>query len=67
MTHVDPTADPLARAVTEIAGRLYRLAYSYLKNEQDAMDVVQAVSYTHLPKKMGFTCRGTCPPASDAW
>lgn len=34
-------ADLVCRHITENADRLYRLAYRYVKNEQDAMDVVQ--------------------------
>ena len=62
MPHVDPTADPLARAVTENAGRLYRLAYSYLKNEQDAMDVVQEAA-CRLLKNRG----SVAPDRAFAW
>ena len=54
MPHVDPTADPLARDVTENAGRLYRLAYSYLKNEQDAMELLHDSEW----RIMCFRCRG---------
>ena len=62
MPHVDPTADPLARAVTENAGRLYRLAYSYLKNEQDAMDMVQEAA-CRLLKNRG----SVAPDRAFAW
>ena len=31
----------LGRRLTENADRLYRLAFRYVKNEEDAMDIVQ--------------------------
>ena len=39
--------------ILENQNRFYRVAYSYVKNEEDALDAVQnavckAVSYTHL-------------------
>ena len=36
-----PLTELLCRQVSENTDRLYRLAYSYVKNVQDAMDIVQ--------------------------
>lgn len=38
----------VSRYITDNTARLYRLAYSYVKNEQDAMDIVQDVAYKLL-------------------
>lgn len=40
--------DLLCQAITEHTDRLYRLAYSYVRNEQDAMDIVQEAVYKLL-------------------
>lgn len=41
-------AELLSRQITAQSSRLYRLAYSYVKNEQDAMDIVQDAAYKLL-------------------
>lgn len=40
--------DPIFRKIIDQSDRFYRIAYSYVKNEQDAMDVVQDVAYKAL-------------------
>lgn len=40
--------DLLCQVITEQTDRLYRLAYSYVRNEQDAMDIVQEAVYKLL-------------------
>lgn len=45
--------DQIFRKIIDQRDRLYRIAYSYVRNEQDAMDVVQEVAYKahrHLEK-----------------
>ena len=42
------TTEQLCGRILEDRNRLYRLAYSYVKNEQDAMDIVQDVTYKAL-------------------
>lgn len=50
---INPKAALVEQAVREHQGRLYRIAYGYMDNEQDALDVVQDALYkalTHLGK-----------------
>lgn len=49
--------DQIFRKIIDQRDRFYRIAYSYVKNEQDAMDVVQEVAYKalkHLDKLKEF-------------
>lgn len=38
----------LSEKISSSADRLYRLAYSYVRNEQDALDIVQETAYKAL-------------------
>ncbi|HML46813.1 MAG TPA: RNA polymerase sigma factor [Clostridia bacterium] len=52
-TNPNPKAALVEQAVRDHQGRLYRIAYGYMGNQQDAMDVVQDALYkalTHLGK-----------------
>ena len=40
--------DQIFRKIIDQSDRFYRIAYSYVRNEQDAMDVVQEVAYKAL-------------------
>lgn len=44
-------SDLLCRKISDSADRLYRLAYSYVRNEQDALDIVQDTAYKALKNR----------------
>lgn len=44
-------SDLLCRKISDSADRLYRLAYSYVRNEQDALDIVQDTAYKALKSR----------------
>lgn len=44
-------SDLLCRKILDSADRLYRLAYSYVRNEQDALDIVQDTAYKALKSR----------------
>ncbi|WP_087065660.1 RNA polymerase sigma factor [Intestinibacillus massiliensis] len=53
----------VSRHIVEQTERLYRLAYSYVKNEQDAMDIVQDAAY----KLLKHIDRIDSPEHIDTW
>lgn len=56
-------ADEFARRAQQMRGKLYRMAYCYVKNEQDALDIVSEAVYK------GYTRRGQLkdPALFDTW
>lgn len=57
------TAEELCRHITQQRDQLYRLAYSYVKNEQDAMDIVQDAAC----KLLRHADRIRDPASIDTW
>lgn len=51
MKQSNGSADFICQKISDNAGRLYRLAYSYVRNEQDALDIVQDVAYKALKNR----------------